>query len=156
MFTAKFSSGQSLTASVPSSMASVSRFGLATLPQSRWSRPITMGAFTSPFATISLKRSPALARSPRPSQQMRAGKPWKATRSCAMRIQRASDLSCGNNFNTASSVARMSAGSPESATQRNGPRPVQNCGRMYAGTKPGNANALVKPASRARWRMLLP
>ena len=33
--------------------------------------------------------------------------------------------------------ARMSAGSPDSATQRNGPRPSQNCGRMNAGTKPG-------------------
>ena len=26
-------------------------------------------------------------------------------------------------------------------TQRNGPRPRQNCGRMKAGTKPGKANA---------------
>ena len=32
---------------------------------------------------------------------------------------------------------RMSAGSPDSATQRKGPRPSQNWGRMNAGTKPG-------------------
>ena len=42
-------------------------------PQSRWSRPITMGALTSPRATSSLKTAPILARSPYSSQQMRAG-----------------------------------------------------------------------------------
>ena len=47
----------------------------------------------------------------------------------------------GNNSRIASSVAAMSAGSPDNATQRNGPRPTQNCGRMYAGTKPGKLNA---------------
>ena len=56
--------GQSAIASDPSSIASVSRLGLATLPASRWSRPITIGADTSPEATISLKRSPARSRSP--------------------------------------------------------------------------------------------
>ena len=35
----------------------------------------------------------------------------------------------------------MSAGSPLSATQRNGPFPSQNSGRMYSGTKPGMSNA---------------
>ena len=70
-----FKSGQSLTASVPSFMPSVSRLGLATEPVSRWSRPMTMGALSSPFLTISLKASPATWRSPRPSQQMRAGRP---------------------------------------------------------------------------------
>ena len=47
-----FRIGQSETASEPSFMASVSRFGLATEPESRWSRPITIGAFTMPRATI--------------------------------------------------------------------------------------------------------
>src|SRR5216684_2990337 len=37
------SSGQSDTASEPSFIASVSRLGLATDPESRWSRPITTG-----------------------------------------------------------------------------------------------------------------
>ncbi len=41
----------------------------------------------------------------------------------------------------ASSVRRMSAGSPDSATQRKGPLPSQNSGRMNAGTKPGKSNA---------------
>src|SRR3954466_6567160 len=53
-------------ASEPSFIASVSRLGLATEPLSRWSRPITMGAFNSPRATISLKARPRRARSPRP------------------------------------------------------------------------------------------
>ena len=76
VFTSALSSGQSAMASEPSSMASVSRYGEATEPESRWSRPITIGALTSPEATISLKRSPARWRSPYPSQQMRAGRPW--------------------------------------------------------------------------------
>ena len=42
---------------------------------------MTIGAFTSPLATSSLKRRPARWRSPWPSQQMRAGSPWKWTRS---------------------------------------------------------------------------
>ena len=41
----------------------------------------------------------------------------------------------------ARSVAAMSAGSPDSAAQRNGPLPSQKSGRMYAGTKPGNSKA---------------
>ena len=55
---------QSAIASEPSSIASVSRYGEATEPQSRWSRPITIGAFSSPEATISLNFSPARWRSP--------------------------------------------------------------------------------------------
>ena len=41
----------------------------------------------------------------------------------------------------------MSDGSPDSAAHRNGPLPSQNSGLMYAGTKPGNANARWYPAS---------
>ncbi|MNJ62520.1 hypothetical protein D3C77_583640 [compost metagenome] len=59
VFSRAFSRGQSLTASEPSIMASVSRFGLATEPLSRWSRPMTMGAFNSPEATMSLNIRPA-------------------------------------------------------------------------------------------------
>ena len=49
-----------------------------------------------------------------------------------------------------------SFGSPESATQRNGPFPSQKSGLMYSGTKPGMSNALLRPASKATVRMLLP
>jgi hypothetical protein len=63
-FKSAFSTGQSAIASEPSRIASVSRFGDATEPQSRWSRPMTIGAFTSPRATRSLKASPARSRSP--------------------------------------------------------------------------------------------
>jgi urocanate hydratase len=45
-------------------------------------------------------------------------------------IHRESGSSSGNSCRTARSVAAMSAGSPDSATHRNGPRPSQNCGRM--------------------------
>ena len=137
VFTSAFSNGQSATASVPSAIASVSRLGDATEPESRWSRPMTIGALTSPVRTSSLNASPAFARSPYPSQQIRAGRPWNGTRDSAISIHRCSPASSGNSSSTARSVRRMSAGSPESAAHRNGPRPSQNWGRMNAGTNPG-------------------
>ena len=141
VLTSALSSAQSAIASEPSSIASVSRYGEATEPQSRWSRPITTGAFSSPEATISLNFRPARWRSPYPSQQIRAGRPWNCTRSPAMVIHFRSRSLSGNSSRIARSVAAMSAGSPDSAAQRNGPLPSQNSGRMYAGTKPGNSNA---------------
>src|SRR5439155_1596003 len=79
VFKSAFRIGQSAIASEPSLIDSVSLYGEATLPASRWSRPITIGALIRPEATSRLKARPALARAPWPSQQMRAGKPWKAT-----------------------------------------------------------------------------
>ena len=58
VLTSALSSGQSAIASLPSAIASVSRYGEATEPESRWSRPITIGADTSPVRTISLNRRP--------------------------------------------------------------------------------------------------
>ena len=87
---------------------------------------------------------------------MRAGRPWKATRSSAIVIQRRSDSSSGKSSRMASSVRRMSSGSPDSATQRNGPLPSQKSGRMKAGTKPGKSKASATPAAWAWARMLLP
>src|ERR1700742_384968 len=72
----RFNNGQSDTASEPSFMDSVSLFGDATEPQSKWSRPITIGPFTLPLATRSLNIKPAFSRSPIPNQQIRAGNPW--------------------------------------------------------------------------------
>ena len=59
---------------------------------------------------MELNSSPALSRSPAPSQQILAGRPWKAMRSGAIRIQRCRLSFSGNNRLTASSVAWMSAG----------------------------------------------
>ena len=50
VLTSALSSGQSAIASEPSAIASVSRYGEATEPESRWSRPITIGADSSPAA----------------------------------------------------------------------------------------------------------
>ena len=147
---------QSAIASEPSFIASVSRNGEATLPVSRWSRPMTIGALSSPLATKSLSATPNRARSPCPSQQMRAGRPWKWIRSRANVIQRLRCSSCGNISSTSASVRAMSAGSPESAAQRNGPFPSQKSGRTYSGTKPGMSKASLSPASSATVRMLLP
>ena len=60
MLSSAFSTGQSAIASEPSRIDSVSRFGDATEPESRWSRPITIGAFTCRDATRSLKIAPGL------------------------------------------------------------------------------------------------
>ena len=103
-FSSALSSGQSETASEPSFMASVSRFGQATEPESRWSRPMTMGAFSSPLATISLKARPRRWRSPRPTQQMRAGRPWNWMRSCAMSSQLCRCVLSGSSSFTLASV----------------------------------------------------
>ena len=64
VFSSAFRIGQSAIASEPSRIASVSRYGEATEPESRWSRPITTGADTAPERTSSLIASPARARSP--------------------------------------------------------------------------------------------
>ena len=77
---------------------------------------------------------------------MRAGRPWKATRSPASRIQRARPSSSGNSSSTARSVAAMSAGSPDRATQRNGPLPSQNSGRMYGRQEAGVGERPVEAA----------
>ena len=61
---------------------------------------------------------------------LRAGRPWNAMRSPAMSSQRCRCLSSGKSAFIFASVLRMSSGSPESATQRNGPLPSQNSGRM--------------------------
>ncbi len=156
VFIRAFSSGQSAMASEPSAIDSVSRYGDATEPESRWSRPIASGAEISPDATSSLNRSPATSRSPCPSQQIRAGSPWNATRSWAARIQRPRWSLSGNRSSTALSVTAMSFGSPESAAHRNGPLPSANSGRMYAGTNPGNSNARPYPPWRASSRIELP
>ena len=151
-----FNSGQSATASLPSRIPSVSRNGDATLPVSRWSRPIAMGAEISREATRSLMATPNFARSDCPSQQMRAGRPWNLIFTCASAIQRRRCSSSGKSSSARSSVRLMSFGSPESATHRNGPFPSQKSGLMYSGTNPGMSNALLSPASSATVRMLLP
>ena len=117
---------------------------------------MTMGALSSPVRTISLKARPRRWRWPRPTQQMRAGRPWKAMRSLAMSSQLCRCGSSGISSFTLASVRAMSSGSPESAAQRKGPMPRQKSGRMQAGTKPGKAKARSKPSSSAIWRMLLP
>ena len=58
-------------------------------------------------------------------------------------------LSGKSSLHLAVGLDEMSSGSPDSATQRNGPLPSQNSGRMYAGTKPGKSNASATPSSSA-------
>ena len=65
----------SATASDPSFIFSVSLFGDATDPASKWSLPITIGASNSPFATILFIASPNIFLSLYPSQQILAGNP---------------------------------------------------------------------------------
>ena len=89
VLTSALSSGQSATASEPSRIASVSRCGDATDPASRWSRPMTIGALHGAARDELVERQAGEVALAVPSQQMRAGSPWKAMRSRASPIQRA-------------------------------------------------------------------
>ncbi len=131
VFSSAFSIGQSETASEPSFIDSVSRFGDATEPLSRWSRPITIGAFSSPRFTISLKARPArvaLAEADPADARRQALERDPLGRPC--RASGAGGGRPGNSSFSFASVFAMSSGSPLSATQRNGPLPRQNSGRM--------------------------
>src|SRR6266852_5075195 len=66
-------------------------------------------------------------------------------RSRESRNQRFSVLSSGNNSSARSSVLLMSSAAPERATQRNGPLPSQNNGRIYSGTNPGMRKESATP-----------
>ena len=61
---------------------------------------------------------------------MRAGSPWKAIRSPRHADPAREALVVRELVEDRASVAAMSAGSPDSATHLNGPRPSQNSGRM--------------------------
>src|ERR1700761_4607061 len=128
VFDIKLSKGQSDTASEPSFIDSVSLLGDATEPQSKWSRPITIGPFTLPVLTKLLNSKPAFSLSPVPSQQIRAGSPWNDIFCCAFSSQFISGLFSGNSSIRARSVVKISSGSPDSATHLNGPFPSQNSG----------------------------
>ena len=109
---------------------------------------MTIGAFSSPDLTISLKARPARCRSPRPIQQMRAGRPWKAMRSPAMSSQRCRCASSGNSSFILASVLRMSSGSPRQRHPAERPlaaaeqRP--DVGRHEAGEVEGVLHAVVE------------
>ncbi len=64
VFTSAFRMGQSAIASLPSRMPSVSRYGDATDPASRWSRVTTIGPWSVLSFTILLMIEPNFARSP--------------------------------------------------------------------------------------------
>ena len=89
------SSGQSETASLPSFIASVSRFGLATEPVSRWSRPITIGAFSSPASTIVVEREAGAVRA-RPGPASRCARAGPGTR-CARRAMSSQRCRCASS-----------------------------------------------------------
>ena len=111
--------------------------------------------FRSPDFTISLNANPKRWRSPRPTQQMRAGRPWKAMRCLAISSQLCRCLSCGMSSLTFASVLAMSSGSPESATQRKDRcrgKTMGGCRRARTGGNQGVGHAVVF----VTWRMLLP
>ena len=129
--TSAFRIGQSAIASEPSFIASVSRLGEATEPQSRWSRPMTIGAFTLPLAHQLVERRARLARARRSrASRCAPAAPGTSRARCASSIQRRRSRLSGTRSSTARSVTGCPAGSPESATQRNGPLPSQKSGRM--------------------------
>ena len=92
---------------------------------------MTIGRLELARATMSLNRSPAWSRSPYPSQQMRAGRPWKRTFSRGQPDPPGQRLVVGEQLEDGPvGGGDVLAGSPDSAAQRNGPLPSQNSGRM--------------------------
>ena len=127
--------------------ASVSRLGLATEPESRWSRPMTMGACSSPRATISLKARPSRARSASPTQQIRAGRPLKMN-SLPRHVEPAMQMGVvGQQFLHLGVGAKMSSGSPEKRDPAKRPdafaKQRADIGRHEAGEGKGVGHALV-------------
>ncbi len=151
------SSGQSETASEPSRIASVSRLGVATEPESRWSRPMTIGAFSSPRATISLNASPSAVAvaEPDPADARRQALEADALARhvepvVQMRVVGHQLLHLGVGLVDVLGIARQRrpAERPDAAAEQ---RP--DVGGHEAGKVEGVAHAL---SSSAIWRMLLP
>ncbi len=154
-FNMAFNRAQSAMASLPSTMASVSRSGIDALPASRWSRVKATGPSISPEPISSLTASAALVRSWWPSQQMRAGRPvkamlWALANHCVTRGT-SLNISVSNE-----SILVIVASLPEIAIHRNGPMASQNIGRMNRVTKLGISMASSTPARSASLRSQLP
>ena len=91
---------------------------------------MTTGAVSSPLRHHIVEGKAERSRSPSPTQQMRAGKPWNLIRSLR-HVQPAMEVRVGGeHLLHVASVAGMSSGLPESAAQRKGPTPRQKSGRI--------------------------
>ena len=152
-----FKSGQSAMASEPSRMPSVSRYGEATDPQSRWSRPITIGALQRAVGdhVVEAQSQPVALAVAEPADPRRqalevhpfAGHPDPAAERLVVRELGEHRL-VGR--------PRCPAGHPTAPPSGTGPLPWQNSGRMYAGTKPGKSKARSQPPVFASARIELP
>ena len=158
VLTIALSSGQSATASEPSRIASVSRWGEATEPASRWSRPITIGACSSPRRDHLVEAQPgevALAVA-QPADPRRAG-PGTARARCASAIQRRDVLLVAEQVEDRlvgrRDVGRVAGQRRPSGT---GPCPRRTAGGCRRGRSRGRRRRRSSPCSAARPRSALP
>ena len=138
----------------PSRIASVSRYGEATEPESRWSRPITTGAVTAPARTSSLiarpARAVAVAEPADPS-----GQPLEFDASRSELEPPVKERVVGEEPRELTSIASMSRFARERCPAERADPPTEerpDIGRDEA----GYVNASSTPASRASPRRLLP
>ena len=110
-------------------MPSVPILGWVMPAASRWSRLKATGALIRPSATASLTARARAERSPYPSQQDRAGRPWAGMWRRARSIHRAISGRSGNIVAARSSATARSLSSPERIIHRKGPMPRLNSGR---------------------------
>ena len=119
-FSARLIIGQSETASLPSIISSVSWYGAAADPLSKWSLQITTGALTVPFLTSSLMTMPIFAQSLLLNQQLLAGRPGSVFFSLTSLSHFTTEASLLKSLIMALSISSISDAFPDSATHLKG------------------------------------
>ena len=156
MLTSAFNKAQSAIASLPSSMPSVSRIRRSNRTGIEMISPDYNRRLELPSLHQLIHRQPELGPFAVAEPANPGGQTLKMN-SLARQLHPAGEnFALGKSSSASLSVRSMSAGSPLSATQRNGPFPSQNSGRIYSGTKPGISKAFSQPPFFAWVRMLLP
>ena len=110
---------------------------------------MTIGAFSLPRLHHVVHAPGRTARARRNPASRCGGSPWNLT--LARQVDPALRMSSGEQLQHQVVGARECRRIARNAAQRNGPRPSQNSGRMYSGTKPGKSNAFFTPCSRRRY-----
>jgi hypothetical protein len=137
VFTSALSSGQSAMASEPSAIASVSRFGEATEPASRWSRPITIGALDLAGPDQLVEGEPGLRPLAVAQPADPGGQPLERDAGLGHLDPAAQPGVLREELEDGAVGPEDVVGVARERGPAERPRPSQNWGRMKAGTKPG-------------------
>ena len=157
-FSSAFRIGQSAIASLPSRILSVSRNGDATLPVSRWSRPMTIGAESSPLRheIVDARRRTAPAR-PGPASRCAPAAPGSARVRAPASIQRRRCASSGNSSSDqVVGAVRCPRDRPRARPSGTAPSPRRRAGGCTPARTRECRTRRRRRASKATVRMLLP